>query len=219
VRLANGTDAERIAFAGPAERQALRGKLEFGDTRLALFMGSGHWPNIEAVRRIFEFAVELPSIAFVVMGSVCYAFDPTLKPGNVLFLGEVDDVTRNLCLHACDVALNPMEHGSGTNIKMLDYFAAGLPVITSPSGARGLPLDDERYCLVRTIAEFPTVLQDSLGLGAEACARRAAAARRLVEERFDWHTIVQRVKPRLVGLADAELARRALTGRERLSAA
>ncbi len=208
----NGTDALRITFCGTRERAALKVKLGLGETSLAFFMGSGHWPNIEAVRHIFELAVRLPWVAFVVMGSVCYAFDPKLKPENVLLLGEVDDITRNLCLQACDVALNPVEHGSGTNIKMLDYFAAGIPVVTTESGGRGLPLEGERFCLMREIEQFPEAIEQVLGAGTEAAAARAAAARSLVEERFDWHAIVQRVKPRLVQLADEELARRTREG-------
>jgi glycosyltransferase involved in cell wall biosynthesis len=198
----NGTDAMRIGFVAAGERSELKRQMGISDAGLAFFMGSGHWPNIEAVKRIFEFAAVLPHVVFVIMGSVCYAFDPKLKPGNVLFVGEVDDITRNLCLQACDVALNPMEHGSGTNIKMLDYFAAGLPVITSEQGSRGLHLDGERQCLVRAIDDFPEAIAGVLGEGADDAAQRAVVARGLVEEQFDWHAIVQRVKPRLLALAD-----------------
>jgi glycosyltransferase involved in cell wall biosynthesis len=94
-----------------------------------------------------------------------------------------------------------MEHGSGTNIKMLDYFAAGLPVVTTERGARGLRLEGEVQCLVRPIAEFPAAIDDVVGAGAARAAERAAAARRLVEEVFDWDAIVQRIKPRLLELA------------------
>lgn len=202
----NGTDCRRIAFSGPEERAALRRKMALPNLPLAFFMGSGHWPNIEAGKRIFEFAAEVRDVAFVFVGSVCNAFDPRMKPPNVLFVGEVDDVTRDLCLHATDVALNPMEHGSGTNIKMLDYFAAGLPVITTESGARGLRLEGETQCLVRPIEEFPAAIREAVGAGAAQAAERAVRARKLVEDVFDWQAIVDRIKPRLVELADARRA-------------
>jgi glycosyltransferase involved in cell wall biosynthesis len=204
----NGTDALRITFTSAEERAALKDRLGLSDRALAFFMGSGHWPNIEAVKRIFEFATALPEVVFVVMGSVCYAFDPKLKPANILFLGEVDEVTRNLCLQACDVALNPMEHGSGTNIKMLDYFAAGLPVVSTPRGSRGLRLAGEEQCLLREIEDFPMAIEEIAGDGAAPAAGRAAAARRLVEDEFDWAAIARRIKPRLVALADGIAAGR-----------
>jgi glycosyltransferase involved in cell wall biosynthesis len=198
VEAPNGTDALRIAFTAAGERAALKERLGIAQAPLAYFMGSGHWPNIEAVKRIFELALELPEIVFMVVGSVCYAFDPRLKPTNVLFLGEVDEITRNLCLQAADVALNPMEHGSGTNLKMLDYFAAGLPVITTEQGSRGLRLSGERECLVRDVEQFPDAVAHVLGPGAEESAQRAARARELVEEFFDWNAIGARIKPRLL---------------------
>ena len=131
---------------------------------------------------------------------------------NALFVGEVDDVTRDLCLQAADVALNPMEHGSGTNIKMLDYFAAGLPVITTERGSRGLRLEGESQCLVRAIGDFPEAIREVLGEGVGQAAERAARARKLVEDVFDWEAIVRRAKPRLIELAD-----RARSGAQRLT--
>ena len=193
----NGTDAMRVLFTAPQDRAALKERLRLESDRLAFFMGSGHWPNIEAVQRIFELAQELPGVAFLVMGSVCYAFDPRFKPANVLFMGEVDDVTRNLCLQACDVALNPMQHGSGTNIKMLDYFAAGIPAITTPHGARGLRIEDGVHCTVCDIERFAAAITHVFE-DAAAAAGLALAARQLVEEHYDWEAIGKRVKARLL---------------------
>jgi len=203
----NGTDAWRIAFTPPQEREALKARLGFAGTPVTFFMGSGHWPNIEAVQRIFEYSAQMPDVVFAVMGNVCYAFDPAFKPANVLFLGEVDDITRGLCLQAFDVALNPMLNGSGTNLKMLDYFACGMPVVTSPVGGRGLALEDERSARVCEIADFPAAIRDVLGEGAAAARERAQNARRRVEEEFDWDAIVGRIKPRLVELASGYRAR------------
>ena len=40
-------------------------------------------------------------------------------------------------LSAADVAVNPVGFGSGSNIKMPVYLAAGLPIVTTPVGLRG----------------------------------------------------------------------------------
>jgi glycosyltransferase involved in cell wall biosynthesis len=162
----NGTDTSRIAFTPPRERAALKERLGFAATPTTFFLGSGHWPNIEAVKRIFALAGELPHVAFAVAGSVCAAFEQGSQPNNVLFLGEVDMITRNLCFQAFDAAVNPMEHGSGTNLKMLDFFSAGLPVVTTEQGSRGLRLEGEKYCLVRPLDRFAAAIEEMLGPGA-----------------------------------------------------
>jgi glycosyltransferase involved in cell wall biosynthesis len=118
-------------------------------------------------------------------------------PPNVLFLGEVDDVTRNLALEMCDVALNPMAHGTGTNLKMLDFFAAGIPVITTPTGARGIDVDDNRYCGVVEMDGFVPAIAALLEANATVREALALEARALVEEQFDWERIAAKVKQAL----------------------
>ena len=40
-------------------------------------------------------------------------------------------------LAAADVAVNPVESGSGSNVKLAEYVAAGVPVVTTSFGLRG----------------------------------------------------------------------------------
>jgi glycosyltransferase involved in cell wall biosynthesis len=193
----NGTDCSRIGFTGATMRESIKSRMGLAGQDIALFMGSGHWPNIAAVRRIFQFANALPKTAFAIVGSVCYAFAPPEKPPNVLFLGEVDEVTRNLALECCDVALNPMEHGSGTNLKMLDFFAAGIPVISSPTGARGLGVEDGRHCRVVEVDHFVPAIEALIASDATAREALTSEARKFVEENYDWERIAARVKHEL----------------------
>jgi glycosyltransferase involved in cell wall biosynthesis len=112
-------------------------------------------------------------------------------------LGEVDEVTRNLALEFCDVALNPMEHGSGTNLKMLDFFAAGIPVISTPTGARGLGVEDGRHCRVVEMDGFVPAIAALLEANATVREALALEARALVEVQFDWERIAAKVKQAL----------------------
>jgi hypothetical protein len=75
-------------------------------------------------------------------------------------------------------------------------------VVSTERGARGLASVDAEHCLLRPIAEFPEAIGDVVGAGAHRAAGRAALARRLVEETYDWQAIARRVKPRLVEAAD-----------------
>jgi glycosyltransferase involved in cell wall biosynthesis len=57
-------------------------------------------------------------------------------------------------LYARSLALlAPVRGGSGVRIKVLEGFRAGLPVITTPDGASGLPLTDGREALIAGDAE------------------------------------------------------------------
>ena len=51
-------------------------------------------------------------------------------------------------LQAADVFVNPVRHGAGINIKMVEAMAAGLPVVTTPVGARGLHWRDGEHLVV-----------------------------------------------------------------------
>lgn len=44
--------------------------------------------------------------------------------------------------------LAPVAGGSGVRLKLLEGFRAGLPVVTTPDGAFGLPLDDGKQALI-----------------------------------------------------------------------
>jgi glycosyltransferase involved in cell wall biosynthesis len=52
-------------------------------------------------------------------------------------------------LYARSVAmLAPIAGGSGVRLKLLEGFRAGIPVVTTPDGAFGLPLEDDRETLI-----------------------------------------------------------------------
>ncbi len=51
-------------------------------------------------------------------------------------------------LASADVFVNPVRHGAGINIKMVEAMAAGLPVVTTPVGARGLHWRDGEHIVV-----------------------------------------------------------------------
>jgi len=80
-----------------------------------------------------------------------------------------------------------MFSGSGTNLKMLDYFAAGLPVVSTPEGARGLELTSDD-CIVCPAEQFVSRIEELLNDPA-ACEQLGANARRLAVERYAWSLI------------------------------
>ena len=198
VVVPNGADSSAVSFTSPEERAALCERLGLGGSRTALFMGSWHAPNIEAVERILRMAEARPEVAWLVMGSVGDRFAGRDMPRNVGLTGAVDDAAKALALACVDVAINPMATGSGTNLKMLDYFASGAPVISTRFGVRGLAVQDGVHLTLAGLDEFA----DAVAARRPPDAGRLAAARRLAEQEYDWGVIADRLL--------AELRRRAL---------
>ncbi|MFA6363353.1 glycosyltransferase [Methanoregula sp.] len=108
---------------------------------------------------------------------------------NVYILGQISDKEKTEIFKIADIALNPMISGSGTNIKVLGYLSAGIPTITTPTGARGLNLIDREHVLICDLVEFPKKINELLADNylAESLKQNG---RKLVEEKFDWNTIV-----------------------------
>jgi glycosyltransferase involved in cell wall biosynthesis len=128
-------------------------------------------------------------IAGSVRDSYAASGGPT-APANVVWLGVIDGQQRRALYRAADMALNPMFSGSGTNLKMLDYFAAGLPVVSTPAGARGLDLTPDD-CSVATADDFVLRIRAVLE-NAPVREEMGRRARRLAVEQFDWTLIAQR---------------------------
>ena len=186
----NGIDVSAVTPGSAAERRDARRQLDVDGQDVLLFIGSFHPPNVQAVEYLVStLAPWLPEALVLVAGGVTAAVEPHRLPKNVVCLGPVSDEAKTLLLRAADVALNPMFSGSGTNLKVLEYLAAGVPVVTTPTGARGLDLVDGEHAVVSPIEAFPEhiarVLRDD---GLRATLR--AQGRRLVEHSYDWAKIV-----------------------------
>jgi glycosyltransferase involved in cell wall biosynthesis len=132
----NGFDDTLLRLDRQALRASARERLgALTDERLLLFVGGAADHNLAAVRTLERALVPRlrPGTRLLVAGKASRAL--TTRGPSVTALGYVPDMTELLA--AADVALNPVPYGSGSNIKMAEYLAAGLPVVSSPVGARG----------------------------------------------------------------------------------
>ncbi len=176
------------------------------DRPLAVFLGSFHPPNIEAARFLCErLAPALPGVQFAIAGSVCRAIAGA--PPNVKLLGVISDAEKEHFFAAGDAALNPMFSGAGTNLKLLDYLAAGLPTVTTAFGARGFPLEDKCHCLVADADSFPSAVQRLLDDPARA-ATMGRAGCELAHARFTWAAIAAHVRQHVDRLLDEHANKR-----------
>jgi glycosyltransferase involved in cell wall biosynthesis len=188
----NGVFTNALKPATSAERAQAKQKLNFVHATAAIFIGSGYQFNVEAAQFIIdELAPEFPSVLFVIGGGVGDALPEryhTREQSNVRITGMLSDEDKCLYFKACDVALNPMFGGSGTNIKMFDYMAAGLPVVSTAIGARGIIMLPSPAFLVAVPEQFAVSLRTLLGRPSfwRAVSRNA---RRLACDFYSWENI------------------------------
>lgn len=123
------------------------------------------------------------------MGAVCRHL-PAPDPPNVKSLGFLDEADKIRQLRTCTVALNPLFSGAGTNLKMLDYMAAGAPIVASPVGARGLDLEHGIDTYIIDTGAFTPTIRSVL---ADRAASRivGATAQRKAFTRYIWQHIAE----------------------------
>ena len=195
----NGVFTSRIKPADIDRRNALKEKLNLPAKKTALFMGSGYPPNVEAANFILnELALDMPEVFFVIAGGVG---DAVLRENvnmgnvpNVRITGVVSESDKTAYLSASDFAVNPMFSGSGTNIKMFDFMAAGLPVITTETGARGIERrlsNGNKTMLASGRNDFADAVRSFCGgvNGSKTGSSVSDAALELVREKYSWESI------------------------------
>jgi glycosyltransferase involved in cell wall biosynthesis len=143
----NGFDDDLLRLDRAGLREEARAELGVAkDQRLVVFIGGGADHNRRAVEFLErELAPRLDkSVRLLVAGKAAGGLSE--GDGRVLSLGFVDDVRPLLA--AADVAVNPVSYGSGSNLKVAEYLATGLPVVTTPIGARGFERWSDRMHVV-----------------------------------------------------------------------
>lgn len=189
----NGMNLAEISLPSDESRERSRAALGLDGRKLLLFLGSYHPPNLQAARYILHRLAPLfPSELFVIAGSVSRGLTGDACPPNVMLFDRHSEDAKLLLLTAADVALNPMFTGSGTNLKILEYLAYGIPTLTTPVGARGLELSHGIHALVAAEQEFPQAL-DGLLNSEDLWSGLRSHGRALVEDRFDWREIARKM--------------------------
>ena len=111
--------------------------------------------------------------------------------GALEMLGYVDDVREPLGRYAVFVC--PILSGSGVRVKLLEAFAAGIPVVSTVVGAEGLARQDGEFC---ALSDHPAGFAERvLGLfeNPQAAAEMASRARAEVEANWDMAAITRKL--------------------------
>ena len=176
------------------------------DGRTLLFLASyGYAPNVEAVAWFMD--AVWPRVRRECKGEVrlrlagrdAGRLETWRGVDGVEIVGEVADVAGVYAEASVFVA--PLRAGAGTRLKLLEAAAHGVPIVTTGIGARGLPFVSGQHALIADApADLARAIAEALADPA-AGARRAAAARALVAERFDRNRAMPLLACRLSRLA------------------
>ncbi len=169
------------------------------EARTALFIGNfQHAPNVEALRFLVQRMLPqlrkaCPGAELVVAGAESTPEVEALASSEgVRFLGRVAEIREPLERYS--VFLCPIFAGSGVRVKILEAFAAGIPVIATPLGAEGLDCTDGRELLLA---------RDGAGFAAAAAGlfndpvramEIARTARAAAEKSWDWSIVIENLE-------------------------
>ncbi len=186
----NGVDLQARKPATQEEKGAARLRLGLDDRRVVLFIGSDHYPNKEALGHIQHWQSQLGpklDVQFVVVGGVGRGVASTEY---MRVEGYVENVVDYLM--GADITVNPLENGSGTSLKAVEFLACGLPTITTAMGMRGLELEPGRDILLGDIADFPQLIAQLVA--DEALQKRLSHnAHKVVAQKYSWETLAVRM--------------------------
>lgn len=193
----NGMDFSYASGFSGMDRQGLVKRLGVS-APIAVFVGSNHAPNNQALEELCGIAAESPGIAFFVIGTVCGSIPQERVPENMRLFGVLPEEEKAVVLRASSIALNPVCRGGGTNLKIIEYAAYSLPVLSTPQGARGFDLEDGRHILVRELHEFPGALESmTLPEMKQEMEEMAERARRKASLHYDWSVVFMPLAERL----------------------
>lgn len=181
----NGVDARAIAYQPAPEASETVIFVASMDSEAnhdgAMFFVREIWPLVKQAR---------PGAVLKLVGR---GPNPELKAqhnGQDIFVtGKVPDVLG--FYREAGVAVVPLRSGGGTRLKILEAMAAGAAVVSTTVGCEGLDVNDGQDILIE---DEPRPFADAvLHLLGDVAGRRALqqAARRLVENRYDWALIGQ----------------------------
>ena len=158
---------------------AFSGNLEYHPNRAAVrWFKRNIWPLLRA---------EEPNLRWRLIGKNDHAIRTTIAGDDrIEATGAIPDAIYELA--RASVAVVPLLSGSGTRIKIIESWAAGVPVVSTSIGAEGLPYTHGHDLLIADQpADFTAAVRQVLH-DSDLARRLSEGGRRLYEDRLTWST-------------------------------
>ena len=188
----NGVDTQAITFINHSS-----------DSKKILFMGTmSYAPNIDAVCYFVNDILPIiwqssPEFRLCIAGSnptsevYSLASDPRIEI--VANPENIGDVSKE-----CSLTVVPLRIGSGTRLKILHAMAMGLPVVSTSLGAEGLEIVDGLHISIRDRPDQFAAAVVRLTSDLSFRSSLQFNARQLVEECYDWRTILTKFEEEML---------------------
>ncbi len=156
-----------------------------------LFVGNfSYFPNVDAVHYIFKYIFpKLAShVTLTIVGrgqkNVSSIPQNNKRVKSVEFIDDIRDA-----YYSSDAFLFPVKIGGGTNFKVLEAAATGLPIIAFPKKVENLEFKDEvNFISCNDSMSFVETI-NCLDLNSEKVHAMTIASRKLVEKKYSWENI------------------------------
>jgi len=196
----------------PVDKLAARSRLGFSaELKLLGYVGISQ-ADLEI---LFATLACLPDIHLLLIGPVIPEVQKTAESlgvaERIFFAGRIHGPELNDYLGSTDVLCLPMKDNAYNRgrlpNKLLDYLAAGRPVVACPVGDVKWILGREKVGRLASAEGFPESIRELLD-NPEAGVELGRAARRLAETEFDWSRLILQVEDLYEKALEARRSRR-----------
>lgn len=177
---------------------------DYGHSNTLLFTGNMDYaPNVDAVVHFVQNILPLirlkkPDVMFVIAGQRPVDAVKALAGDNVEVTGFVKDLAGTY--NNASVVVAPLRFGAGTQNKVLEAMAMGVPVVCSHIGFGGLGIQSGEGAIMQ---REPEAFADSvLGLlsSEEQRTHVGESGVRVIKERFDWDIVARQLEGYFLGI-------------------
>jgi len=108
---------------------------------------------------------------------------------NIIFTGVVHFKNLPNYINAGDIAIVPLQEGGGIRMKILEYFAAKVPVISTKKGVEGIGAKNGEEIIITDIKDFPNQILKLINSN-KFRKKMTKKAFKFVEN-YDWKSVCQ----------------------------
>jgi polysaccharide biosynthesis protein PslH len=142
------------------------------------------------IEEIFPRLVSMADdIRLVLAGSqpTAQMIDAARVEPRIVVTGPVPDIRPYL--HDASALIVPLFHGSGTRIKILEAFAAAVPVISTPKGAEGLEVENQKHVLIAENADEFVAAAQRIWSDRDLVELLTSNGFELLKEKYSWEVV------------------------------